>query len=318
MRCGLIDIGSNTIRAVIYDVGETTYQEVLNEKEYAEIISYVEDDELTAEGIEKLVATLDHMQNLCQMLHCQETHFFATSSLRNITNKEAVVREVEAETGISIELLSGCAEAYYDYVGLREAIKVDEALGFDLGGGSGQVFYYQNNELVKSASYSIGCLRLYNSCVSGVFPNAKERSAIEKMVRGHLKETGAFSEKRQEIIYGMGGTARACMKLHKKLLGVDKTGDNYMLSLEDLKELDEVVTSMGLGGIKILNRIMPERLCTIIPGLIAIRTIMKHTGAKKLCIVKQGVREGYLLANVIRRKEGTSDEQRTYQYLCQP
>ena len=68
MRCGLVDIGSNTIRAVIYDVGATTYQEVLNEKEYAEIISYVEDDELTAEGIEKLTATLNHMQSLCQML----------------------------------------------------------------------------------------------------------------------------------------------------------------------------------------------------------------------------------------------------------
>ncbi len=318
MRCGLVDIGSNTIRTVIYDVGTTNYQEVLNEKEYAEIISYVENDELTEEGIEKLTATLNHMNNLCQMLDCQEIHVFATSSLRNVTNKEEVVTTVAEETGIKIELLSGCAEAYYDYVGLQEAIKVEEALGFDLGGGSGQVFYYEQHELVKSASYSIGCLRLYNSCVSGVFPNAKERSAIEKTVRGYLKETGAFTEKKQDIIYGMGGTARACMKLHKKLLGVDKTGDNYMLSLEDLRELDEVITGMGLGGIKILNRIMPERLCTIIPGLIAVRTIVKHTGAKKLCIVKQGVREGYLLANVIRRKEGMEDEQRAYQYLCQP
>lgn len=317
MRCGLIDIGSNTIRAVIYDVGVTTYQEVLSEKEYAEIISYVEEDNLTEEGINKLIDTINHMKNFCRLLDCQESHYFATSSLRNINNTAEVVQRVAEETDVHIEVLSGCAEAYYDYVGLQEATKLDEALGFDLGGGSGQVFYYQECELVKSASYGIGCLRLYNSCVNGVFPNSKERSAIEKTVKNYLKETGDFSERKQDIIYGMGGTARACMKLHKKLLGVDKVGDNYMLTLEDLRELDETITGLGLNGIKILNRIMPERLCTIVPGLIAVRTIMKHTGVKKLCIIKQGIREGYLLDKVVRRKEGEPDGERAQQYLCQ-
>lgn len=200
---------------------------------------------------------------------------------------------------------------------LKDALKLDEALGFDLGGGSGQIFYYKNDELRKSVSHAIGCLRLYNECVSGVFPNTKERAAIEKVVKGYLKADGVFTEEKVDIIYGMGGTARALMKLHRKLLGVDKGTGAYMLGIDDLKALDETIVDLGLNGIKILNRIIPERLCTIIPGLIAIRTIMKHTKAKKLCIVSQGIREGYLIENVINRKDGQHHEQREVQYLCQ-
>lgn len=316
MRCGLVDIGSNTIRTVIYDVGETAYQAVLNEKEYAEIINYVTDGLLTDEGIEKLIETLQQMQNLCLLLDCQETYFFATSSLREITNSEAVVQTVQERTAIQIELLSGEEEAYYDYVGLKDAIKTDEALGFDLGGGSGQVFYYEQDQLRKNASYSIGCLRLYNKHVRGVFPDKKERKAIAKNVRKCLKKTGVFSDKEQEIIYGMGGTARACLKLYTKLLGDNKADNNDILTLDDLKQMEKIITGMGVEGIRAINQIMPERLCTIIPGLIAVRTIMKYTNTKKLCVVKQGVREGYLLANVIGHKEAVFNEQCKEQHLC--
>lgn len=318
MRYGLVDIGSNTIRTVIYDVSAASYQKVLDEREYAEIISYIENDVLTDEGIGKLISTLKHMQNLCQVAGCQQNYFFATASLRDVSNSEAIIKMVQKEVGAQIEILSGQAEAYYDYVGLQDAIKADEAMGFDLGGGSGQLFYYNDNRLVNSASYKIGCLRLYNQHVSGVFPNTKERNAIENDVRSQLEETGAFYFNKQEIIYGMGGTARACMKLHQELLGVDKTDDNYILSHHDLQELEEVIMGMGLGGIKVINRIMPERLCTIIPGLIAVRTIMMHTNTKKLCIVKQGIREGYLLANVIGHKEEIFNEQCAKQHLHQP
>lgn len=317
MRCGIIDIGSNTIRAVIYDVGVTNYQEVLNEKSYAEIISYTENGNLSQEGVDKLIDTLAYFENLCQLLDCEEIFYFATSSLRNIHNQTAVLSAVEKSLGIKIEVISGCAEAYFDYIGLKDSIKLTEALGFDLGGGSGQIFYYKDDVLRKSVSHPIGCLRLYNSCVSGVFPNTKERNAIEKTVKNYLKDDGAFSLEKPDIIYGMGGTARALMKLHRKLLGVDKGSDNYILSLTDLYQLEETITDLGLNGLKILNRIIPERLCTIIPGLIIIKVIMKHIGVKKLCIIHQGIREGYLLENVINRKEDQHNEHRKQQYLCQ-
>ena len=97
----------------------------------------------------------------------------------------------------------------------------------------------------------------------------------------------------------MGGTARACMKLHQKLLGVDPSKDAYVLTFDELVRLDDVITAMGLNGIKTLNRFIPDRLCTIIPGLIIIRTIMKYTGTRELRIIRRGVRDGYLISRVL-------------------
>lgn len=317
MRYGIIDIGSNTIRAVVYEVNEEGFKEVINEKEYAEIISFVEDGALSDEGIEKLCVTLAHLQNLCHVLECKEIFSFATSSLRQISNQQMVLDQVLAETGVAIEVISGCDEAYFDYVGLKDSVKLTEAVGFDLGGGSGQIFYYKNDQLMRSASHSIGCLRLYNACVKGVFPTSKERSELIKVVKGYLKEDGAYLAYKPEVIYAMGGTARACAKLHRKLIGAEQSGSQYWLTFAELEQLDQVITDMGLNGIKIINRIIPERLCTIIPGLIAIRVIMKHVGAKKICIIKQGIREGYLIENVLNRKDDQGHEPRKKRYICQ-
>lgn len=317
MKYGVIDIGSNTMRTVVFQVEGEDHKVLVNEKEFAEILSFVEDNALTREGIERLCMILDRMHQLCQEIQCETISAFATASLRGLSNQKYVVDEVYDRVGLKIDLLDGCEEAYYDYIGLKNSIPAKTACGFDLGGGSGQVFYYEDDHLQHCNSYPIGTLAMYNKFVKGLFPTSKERNKISNFV---LKQLSVGSERKgcnYETLYGMGGTARALAKVHKSLLGRDNKIQGYLISLDELLEIDNMLQGLGLGGIKLLNRIIPERLVTFYPGLITISQLMQHTGAKDLVIVRNGVREGYVIENAINEGRGMNEFRDSKETICQ-
>ncbi|MFM9414336.1 hypothetical protein ACKQTC_08140 [Peptococcus simiae] len=316
MKYAVIDIGSNTMRAVIYEVINDDFEVVINEKNFAELISYIEDNLLTEAGISRLCRILKKMRVLCDETNTQDILCFATASLRYIDNQKEVLERVKEETGISIQLLDGCDESYYDFIGLRAAIGEPEAIGFDLGGGSAQLFYYRDNRLVKSMSEPIGTLAMYNQYVKGLFPNSKERNKIRKRVSKSLENAGDFKAFKQKRLYGMGGTARALAKVHRHLVGNDRAID-YKLTLEDIMEVDRTLSDLGLSGIKILNRILPERLVTFLPGLLIIEELMRHVGANELVIIGYGVREGYLIENAINKGRGINEFRDSDIVICQ-
>ena len=318
MRYGIIDIGSNTMRAVAFEVYEDNgFHEVVNEKEFAEILSFVEDDVLTEGGVRQLCTVLKHMKRLLIETQCDEYSCFATASLRDIKNQSYVLETVEKEVGIRIRLLEGCEEAYYDYIGLQSCVSDAEAVGFDLGGGSAQVFSFDDYGIIASTSQEIGTLAMYNKHVKGLFPNSKQRAKIVKNVEKKLEGTMDFSKISHRYIYGMGGTARAVAKVHRHFIGSDGSTHGYSVTIEELEEFETAIMALGLGGIKILNRLIPERLVTFMPGLIIIKTIMRIVGANELIVVGHGVREGYLIENAIHRGRGFDEYQENGQSLCQ-
>ena len=230
------------MRAVVYQINsDNTFRAVVNEKEFAEILSYIEDGVLTTEGINRLCSVLTRMKVMCDETQCDNFSCFATASLRSINNQNQVLSEVKKETGIEIRLLSGCEEAYYDYIGLQSCIKDDKAAGFDLGGGSAQVFYYDDYGLVSSTSKEIGALAMYNKFVKGLFPNSKQRAKITKYANAELDGTMEIAKKGFKRIYGMGGTARALAKVHKHILGKDGETMGYTMTIDEIEELDRAI-----------------------------------------------------------------------------
>lgn len=299
MRYGLMDIGSNTIHAVIYEQSGEKWRKVVSEKEYAELISYVEAGQLSNAGIERLYQAVESLQRLFVALPCDKTIYFATSALRSLTNSDLVLQQVREKTGVEITILSGREEAYYDYISLKHYLgETGQALGFDLGGGSGQLFYYQDGKLSSSASYEIGCLRLYNQYVSGVLPSPKERNRICKQVYDLLQMGPDFSNTALDTLYIMGGTGRACAKLFQSLQGLSKSENGCWMTIYQLQELLKTVQELGLNGVRIMNRLFPERLCSLLPGLLSIVTVAEYTNVKRICIIKEGIREGVLMAKL--------------------
>ena len=67
-----------------------------------------------------------------------------------------------------------------------------------------------------------------------------------------------------------------------------------------MDELCELMTARDMHGLRLMERVAPERITTIVPGILVIRTICRILGAKQIQVVKSGVREGYLCLYLLK------------------
>ena len=302
MRCSLIDLGSNTVRLVVYEVKDNAFTEIFNESMFLGLISHTANGHLDEEGYQSILEALGKFSQIISLLSCKKNYCIATASLRGINNCDEIISEVKEKTGIKIEIISGEQEAYYDFCGLLHSKpQLLSGMGCDIGGGSGQIFGFDNSQITLSVSLPIGCLRIYNEFVSGVIPDKNERDKLYKYVKKLISQND-IKLCPDGVLYAMGGTARAMAKLHRGMLGIEGSSE-YQMDVKDITTMCDTICNMGMNGIKLLNKIIPARSHTIIPGMLVIKAIAKTVGAKQIVVVKSGVRDGFVMAEVISKRK---------------
>ena len=117
MKCGVIDIGSNSMRLTVYDAERNTFRILFKEKIMTALASYVEYGALSEEGIESACSGLMEFRERLEVLEIRDIYVFATASLRNITNTEDALNQIYAKTGFAVEVISGYEEALYGFSG---------------------------------------------------------------------------------------------------------------------------------------------------------------------------------------------------------
>ena len=303
MKIGTVDIGSNTVRIVVYDVDEKEKNacEVVNERHFIGLIEYVEKGVLVYEGILKLTETLGIIKEFAEIIKCENLYWFATASLRSLKNEKDILLKIKNELDIDIDIISEEEEVFFDYIGMRKYIKEKAGAGVDLGGGSGQLFSFSEGKITNSDSFKIGSLITYKNFVDGLLPKKKEIKKIKNYVKEELSTNKRFKDSGYEKLYAIGGTARAGAKLHRALIGGNGTISDYQLSLEQIDSIIDTIYKMDVKGISFICHVIPERVYTIIPGLIVLRTICKYIGAEKIQTVRGSVREGYLWEKIMKK-----------------
>ncbi len=277
---GIIDIGSNTVRLVMYDNGKQVFNKGLN----SEIIKDTNDGILSREGTEKLCSQLLLLK---EQAEGNSIFAFATYAMRILKNKEEVKSIIFDKTGIDVEILSGEEEAEYDFIGLKSTLNDEESgAGVDLGGGSGQIMFFENGKITFSSSYPIGCRRIKNKLVKGRFPDSDEKENIKKYVKEQLC---GISEKRFGKIYMMGGTAKTAAKLYSFLNG------NENIDVIKTDKLDNLASFISETPQPIMKNILKNRFDNIVVGIIIMEQIARKMNASEIHIKKCGVRDGYLI-----------------------
>lgn len=298
-RCALMDIGSNTARLVLYTVEKGSFTRLVDHRENLGLISYVADQLLSREGLAALAEWVATARRMVEISGCDRVDCFATAALRDVLNKGEVVDYIYRTTGLPIRILSEPQEAYYEFRGLMTARQVADGLCLDVGGGSAQLFSFSGRQMGQWVSLPIGSLHLYNRFVDGILPREGQSKRIRSYVKAQVRE-GRFAKKAgAQLLYVLGGTARAMAQLDMSLAGQGADVDGYRLPVERVLELIEHIKSMRVEALRLLNRVNPDRVHTIVPGMIAISEVARFVGAQQLEVVRAGVREGYLASVVI-------------------
>ena len=293
LRCGIIDVGSNTIRAAVYAVQGSSYELLADHRDFSNLLTFVEDGQLSDEGAERLCRVLREMKTFCGEWSCTRVDCFATASLRGIGNFEQV-RQRAAESGVQLTLLSGEEEALCDYAGLMQEAGVETGIGMDLGGGSGQLFRFCGRQLKGYASFPIGVMAMKRRFSMGCGPGEERREEIRAFVRQQLDSCLALQGEPLQELYVMGGTIRAAVAMRDLLLG---PGEGQL----SCAELEQLFSSLSVKeGQEALLQIDAERIRTMGSGLIVMQSICEYMGAGRVIAVRSGVREGYLWKNVMK------------------
>ena len=316
MSLALIDVGSNTIRLSIYAVGAEareirqavpgeqpddlgSFVRLFSKKSTAGLAGYVDEDNmLTPEGIDRACESLTYLKSIVDNLRIPETHVFATASLRNIDNSAEALSEICTRTGFDIELISSEEEALLGYSSFKHDCPLDHGVMMDVGGGSSEVVCFQDNQPTFVTSIPLGSLKLFRKDVAGLLPTKKERKRICLQVEQECERLGIDARGKQEVLCGIGGTARAAAKLMRRHLGKDPLECRF--SVDELEELIEVVAKDDAHALELIVRTCPDRIHTVIPGLLVLYTVARRFDARKMIVSKYGVREGYVCERIVK------------------
>lgn len=273
----VIDIGSNTIRAVAYYNGEIVSNNAVGSMLFDETKNKL----FSAKGIMLLANTIN---TLCQKSKpCDTYTAFATSAFRDIENQAEVIAQIYELTNVKIKVLSGIDEAECDMLGLTSVTGVKTGVGLDLGGGSFQIFKFTQNILDYSKSYPLGCVRVKNELGITTSPSAKDEEEIRNYISKHF--TVDFNT---DELFVLGGTSRIGLKIYNKL----NDTKTESIALTDFDKMIEYCKTDD--GQKLILEIEPYRYISGVVGMITISTIAHSLNADKITVKNCSVRDGFL------------------------
>jgi len=293
----IVDVGSNTVRMNIYKMEYEQPSFVLTKKEAVGLASYVKNGYMTPAGVDKVSQVLREFRDLATDLHIEHFYVFATAALRNAKNSKAAVAEAEQRAGVKIDVISGDMEAELDFIGAAHALDVTDGLLVDIGGGSTELVHYRNRRIVNAISLPMGSLNTYDKYVSNILPTRAERKEIKKAVLEELKKVPEMAKGTYEAIVGVGGTARAANELNCDLFRMPL--GHTTIKAPNLKKMIKLLENDGgstipVETLDVLLRVVPERVRTLLPGMIILQTLVKHFKAQTVEVTKAGARDGYL------------------------
>ena len=289
---GVIDVGSNTIRLCIYDVSGNEIYPMLNNKTTAGLAGYVKKGKMTKKGIQKACDVLNKYREMMEHFPLKELFVFATASLRNISNTDEALQTITAETGLSIDVLTGYQEATFDFIGAAHSINLDRGLLLDIGGGSTELLVYERGEIQNAVSLTFGSLSMFSNYVSGLFPTKKEKKEIEDVVKKELKKIKFLNNKTFDNVIGIGGSIRAAKNMNNYIF--EKSKDNSVIIAEDVPKLLKQFRGNENEVLKTVLKVSPDRVHTLIPGMIVMNAVCEYVECKDIIMSPYGVREGYL------------------------
>ena len=303
----IIDIGSNTMRLAIYRVEKNHAALLCKKKQTIGLAAYVKNGVMTAEGIEKAAAALTEFHRFLDALSLPLTAAFATAALRNAKNRDEAVAALKARAGIAIRILSGAEEAELGFLGVTAGLSAPSGLMADIGGGSTELVRYEDRVLTGKISLPIGSLQLAAQNVRGLFPTPQEAARIEEEVTAALSalETPRPDAKAPDesapfvgtfpLLCGIGGTFKGAKNLYFALSGAQTPGEEMpAAALSDIIHRFSPEKALPEDDLALFLTTEPDRLHTLIPGLILARGIAARFGVATLHYSDAGVREGFL------------------------
>ena len=292
MRYAVVDTGSNTIRLGIYDYENGTLKCIYNKAVFANLASYIENNSLTQDGIEKAAEALLIHKKTAEEYGCALS-VFATAAIRNARNCHEICKKIKELTNIDIDVLTGEDEALLSFYGAVSDFPVKDGVMADVGGGSSEIILFKNGSPVSFCSVPLGSLKAYKTFVSGNVTTETEAKNIKDEVFKYLSGHEEFLSLDVKNLCIVGGGVKSASALCKKLLNTDF--EKTMV----LNEILKIIFKDPEKSEDIIVTIAPERAKTVSPAISIYSAVSDFFNCENIFISDLGIKEGYILKKLV-------------------
>jgi len=284
---GVIDIGSNSVRLVVYSGVMRTPIPIYNEKAICALGRDLESTaKLNPDGIEKALATLRRFTALAATMGLDRLDVLGTAAIRDAKDGPDFVALVKQETGLEIRVLSGKQEAKRSALGVLCGIPDADGMVADLGGGSVELVDVKNGAFAHHATLPIGTLRLSQS-------SENDRVKALKIVNKYFEQEKWISGIKGRTVYAVGGAwralARVCIAHMNYPLHVL---DNFTLTRQQAISLFGLIAHLSPQTLEKIRGVDKSRLSTLPLAAMMLERLLELAQPDTLVFSIYGMREG--------------------------
>ncbi len=293
-RFGVIDIGSNTVRLVVFDGRTRSPAYFYNEKETCTLGAEIQETgALYPAGKTRALAALKRFQNLAKAMKIETLHAVATAAVRDASDGPAFVKQIKKECGLDVRVLSGVEEGRYAAMGVLLGETRQDSVVADIGGASMELTTIAKREVGTARTTPLGPLRLASTGLTG--------DELDAYILKHLSENWPEDapENSRITLVGGGWRAFATLDMHRRgyplsvLQGYEMSPEDALKTAEwTLEASDSDLSNAGLSKTRLANAPLTAQV---------IRNLIAHGAPMVLAISAYGLREGVLFENLPKR-----------------
>jgi exopolyphosphatase/guanosine-5'-triphosphate,3'-diphosphate pyrophosphatase len=204
----VIDIGSNSVRLVVYQAMTRNLVTLFNEKSLCGLGREVQSTGLLApDAVARALTALRRFHALCKVMKVGRVHAVATAACRDASNGPGFIAKAERICGVRIEILSGPREAKLSALGVISGVHKPDGIVGDLGGGSLELIDVHGSRVRAGVTLPLGSLALQDA-------SQKSVKRAERIVRTDLMDVAQLKAGTGRNFYAVGGTWRALARIH--------------------------------------------------------------------------------------------------------
>lgn len=307
MRVAALDLGTNSFHLLVVDVNpDGTFEPLVREKEMLRLGDVVSrHGRIPSSALRRAVTTVARFKSLADAAGAEEIVACATSATREAENGGELVDQIEAETGVEVQVITGLEEARLIFEAVRASVVIEQspALAFDLGGGSLEIMVGDGNGLLWGSSAKLGVARLTAELVRDDPPSEGDVRRLRERFTAKLApladEVAAF---RPGMVVGSSGTlcTLARMVAARRVAGSGKATtpvsvNQLSFDREELLPIHRQILTLPAAERGRLPGLDSGRVDIIAAGSTFLLSAMELFGFERLTVSEWALREGILL-----------------------
>lgn len=279
-----IDIGSNSIRLVLYRLEGRAIWTVFNEKVLAGLgRDLTRTGRLSVDGIDQALVALKRFAAVLEGVQPSHAFVAATAAVREAADGAEFSARVAAETGLQVQVLSGEEEARRAALGVLAGIPDAAGVVGDLGGSSLELVPLEGGQVGRGVTLPLGPFSL---------GEALGLDARRSEIAARLDSAGEF---RADTLYAVGGAWRTLAQAHMSLTGYPlHIVHQYEMRAAEARETARLVARQSRESLEKWPGLTKKRAETLPHASLVLEGLIDRLGLKRIVLSAWGVREGLL------------------------